>query len=76
MAKSIKAEPSPGKVHTIKGLLDRSLLDVKDIVHEDKNSRAIATEWNLKDTGELVRRDVAVSILTGQGFSGEQAEIG
>jgi hypothetical protein len=61
------------KVHTIKGLIDRDRLTVKDIVTEDENSRAIATEWFLD--GELVRRDVAVSILCGQALAGEQAEM-
>jgi len=61
------------KVHTTKGLIDRSRLTVKDITHEDDNSRAIATEWYLD--GEMVRRDVAVSILCGQAIAGEAAEI-
>jgi hypothetical protein len=47
---------SMSKVHTTKGLIDRDLLTVKDIVSEDENSRAVATEWFLD--GELVRRDV------------------
>jgi hypothetical protein len=61
------------KVHTIKGLIDRALLTVTDIVTEEFNSRAIATEWHLD--GELVRRDVAISILQGQALFGDQAEI-
>jgi hypothetical protein len=61
------------QVHTIKGLIDRDRLTVKDIVAEDDNSRAIATEWFLD--GEMVRRDVAVSILRGQALAGEQAEM-
>jgi hypothetical protein len=61
------------KVHTIRGLIDRDRLTVRDIVSEDDNSRAIATEWFLD--GELVRRDVAVSILQGQALTGEQAEM-
>jgi hypothetical protein len=61
------------QVHTIKGLIDRDRLTVTDIVSEDDNSRAIATEWFLD--GELVRRDVAVSILRGQALAGEQAEM-
>jgi hypothetical protein len=63
------------KVHTIKGLIERDRLTVTDIVTEDDNSRAVATEWRLKTTGELVRRDVAVSILRGQALAGEQAEM-
>lgn len=61
------------QVHTIKGLVDRDLLEVTDIVTEDDNSRAVATEWRLD--GEVVRRDVAVSILRGQALAGEQAEM-
>lgn len=62
------------KVHTTKGLIERSKLTVKDIVDEGENHRAIATEWHLD--GELVRRDVAVSILGGQALHGEQQEMG
>jgi hypothetical protein len=47
---------------------------VKDIVTEGPNDRSVATEWFLD--GELVRRDVAVSILSGQAVAGEQAELG
>lgn len=61
------------KVYTTKGLIDRNLLEVKDIISEDENSRAVATEWFLN--GELVRRDAAVSILAGLSLAGEQAEI-
>lgn len=61
------------QVHTTKGLIDRDLLSVKDITTEDDNSRAIATEWYLD--GELVRRDVAVSMLRGVDVFGDQAAI-
>jgi len=61
------------KVHTTKGLIDRDLLIASDIVTEEENARVIATEWHLD--GELVRRDVAVSILQGQALFGEQAEL-
>jgi hypothetical protein len=61
------------KVHTIKGLIDRDLLTVKDIVDEGDNYRSVATEWFLD--GELVRRDAAVSILRGHALAGDQAEI-
>lgn len=57
-------------VHTTKGLIARDLLEVKDSVSEEANSRAIATEWFLD--GELVRRDVAVSILQGMSVFGER----
>ena len=56
-------------VATTKGLVDRSLLAVKDIVTEEQNARIIATEWYLD--GELVRRDVWVSLLIGVEMSGE-----
>jgi len=61
------------KVHTTKGLIERDLLIASDIVTEEENARVIATEWHLD--GELVRRDVAVSILQGQALFGEQAEL-
>lgn len=60
-------------VHTIDGLIDRELLEVKDIIDEGDNYRSIATEWYLD--GKLVRRDAAVSILRGHALSGEQAEL-
>lgn len=60
-------------VHTIKGLIARERLIATDIVTEGPNDRAIATEWHLD--GELVRRDVAVSILQGHALCGEQAEL-
>lgn len=60
-------------VHTAKGLIERERLTVKDIITEGDNDRAIATEWFLGD--ELVRRDVAVSMLSGVAVFGEQAEI-
>lgn len=60
-------------VHTTKGLIERDRLVATDIITEGANDRAIATEWHLD--GELVRRDVAVSILSGQAVFGEQAEL-
>ena len=61
------------KVHTTKGLIERDRLIVTDIVSEEDNARVVATEWHLD--GELVRRDVAVSILRGHALCGEQAEL-
>jgi len=61
------------QVHTTKGLIDRDRLVARDIVSEEDNARVVATEWHLD--GELVRRDVAVSILRGHALCGEQAEI-
>lgn len=61
------------QVQTTKGLIDRDQLDVKDIISDEPNARVIASEWFLGD--ELVRRDVAVSILCGQALAGDQAEF-
>jgi hypothetical protein len=63
------------KVHTAKGLIDRDLLMVEEIVTEDDNSRAVATEWRTLD-GELVRRDAHVMILRGHELAGAVQEIG
>lgn len=62
------------QVHTTKGLIDRERLTVKDIVSDEDNARVVATEWFLD--GEMVRRDVTVSILSGLALAGDQAEIG
>lgn len=61
------------QVHTTKGLIDRDQLTVKDIVSDEPNARVVATEWFLD--GEMVRRDVAVSILSGLAVFSEQAEL-
>jgi hypothetical protein len=61
-------------VHTTKGLIERDRLVVTDVVCEDDNSRAIATEWHLD--GELVRRDCAVSIFQGHALAGDKGDIG
>ena len=60
-------------VQTAKGLIERNLLIATDIVSEEDNARIIATEWHMD--GELVRRDVASSILQGIALCGEQTEI-
>ena len=60
-------------VQTTKGLIERDRLVATDITSEEVNARIIATEWHLD--GELVRRDVAVSILQGHALCGEQTEI-
>lgn len=62
-----------GMVHTTKGLIERDRLKATDIVSEEDNARVVVTEWHLD--GELVRRDVAVSILSGQAVFGDQSEI-
>lgn len=61
------------QVQTAKGLIDRDQLEVNDIVTDEPNARVIATEWFHK--GEMVRRDVAVSILRGQALAGEVQEM-
>ena len=61
------------QIQTIKGLIDRSELEVKDVVVEEDNARITATEWYL--LGELVRRDVNVNVLRGLSFQGDQSEI-
>ena len=60
-------------VHTAIGPVSRDRLQVRDVVTDEDNARIIATEW-LFD-GEIVRRDVAVSILQGQAVFGEQQEV-
>lgn len=61
-------------VHTIKGPIERALLSVEDLVTEENGTRVIATEW--RHEGELVKRDVHVSILRGQPVFGDQKELG
>ena len=61
-------------VQTTKGLIDDSVLVVKDIVENHGNARVVATEWFLND--ELVRRDVNVNVLRGVELCGEQNQIG
>lgn len=60
-------------VYTTHGLVPLDQLEVKDVVTYTGNSREIATEW--RKGGELVRRDVWVSILRGQSVAGEQASL-
>lgn len=60
-------------VETAKGLIERDLLVVKDIIEEGDNYRSIATEWFLD--GELVKRDCHVMILRTQPMGGEQAKM-
>lgn len=59
-------------VETTKGLVEYNSLKVENKVVMDENSRSVATEWYKDD--ELVRRDVAVSILGGIELSGEQGD--
>lgn len=61
------------QVFTTKGLIERSQLQVKDIVTDEPTARVTATEWRLGD--ELVRRDVHVNMLAPAGVTGEQGSI-
>ena len=61
------------EISTAKGMIDLSLLTVKDIVVTEDNARIIATEWYLGE--ELVRRDVNVNILRGLEVFNTQAAI-
>lgn len=60
-------------VMTTKGLIDLSLLTVKDVVSTEENCRVTATEWYLGE--ELVRRDVNVNVLAGLDMFPSQAEF-
>lgn len=60
-------------VQTTKGLVEESLLVVRDVVTKDQNARILATEWFLD--GELVRRDVNVNILNGIDLLSEKEDI-
>ena len=57
------------KVQTTQGLIDRDLLEIRDVISEEDNSRIIATEWYLDN--ELVRRDVNINVLRGIELFGE-----
>lgn len=61
------------QVETIKGLIDRDRLDVRESVTETDSARCIATEWYLD--GELVRRDAHAMILRTQAIGGEQVRM-
>lgn len=50
-------------VTTQVGLVDRSLLEVKDSLTEDEQGRYLVTEWLLD--GQVVRRDALVNLLRG-----------
>jgi hypothetical protein len=59
-------------VYTIKGMIEIEDLDIRDLVETFENCRKITTEYRHK--GELVRQDVAASMLRGPG--GSQATPG
>lgn len=50
-------------VSTQNGLIDKSRLQVTDVITVEENARVVATEWRL--AGEIVRRDVWVNSLRG-----------
>jgi hypothetical protein len=60
-------------VQTKDGLVPRDELEVTDVTEWHDNARVVATEW--RKAGELVRRDVHVSILRGHSLSGEQGAV-
>lgn len=49
------------KVMTDKGIIERDRLQVREVIQEDGNVRAVSTEWMLE--GEVVRRDVWINTL-------------
>ena len=53
------------QIYTTKGILDTDQLDVIDIVSLETQARVTATEWRLKGSDEIVRRDVNANILVG-----------
>lgn len=61
------------KVFTTKGLVDYDALSIKDVIELGDNHRKVATEFYLGD--ELVRRDVAVSMLRPVEIVSEQGAI-
>ena len=61
------------KVFTTQGLVEMDALIVRDVVELEGNHRKVATEFYLGD--ELVRRDVAVSILAPPGVNLSQGAI-
>jgi hypothetical protein len=50
-------------VYTIKGLIEIEELEISDLVETFHNCRKITTEY--KHKGEVVRKDVAASMLRG-----------
>ena len=61
------------KVLTTKGLVDFEALTVRDVVEIGDNHRKVASEFYLGD--ELVRRDVAVSMLRPVEAQAEQGNL-
>jgi hypothetical protein len=61
------------QIETIKGMIDREQLVVKDIIEENDNARVTATEWYFGE--ELVRRDCNINMLRGLSMGGEQGKV-
>jgi len=62
------------KVLTTKGPVDLERLDVVDVIEVCDNTRKVSSEFRLD--GELVRRDVAVSMLMPVESAAEHGRIG
>ena len=60
-------------VQTTQGLIELDELEIKDIITVEDNARSIASEYFHND--ELVRRDVAVSILRAPEIQPEQQAL-
>jgi len=58
-------------VSTEIGLIDKSRLQVTDMITVEDNARVTATEWRLE--GKMVRRDVWVNALRGLEMNGKAA---
>ena len=61
------------KVFTTHGLIDYERLSIKDVVELGDNHRKVSTEFYLGD--ELVRRDVAVSMLRPVDIAADQGKM-
>lgn len=61
-------------VHTTKGLLERDALDMKYAMQFHDNAHVVAVEWYHE--GEMVRRDVHVSVLRGPEVQVSEGAIG
>jgi hypothetical protein len=66
------------KVMTTHGLIERDQLLVKIVITESDNARVTATEWYLGEgpDAELVRRDVAVSVLRAHEIAADAGAVG
>ena len=61
-------------VQTVKGFIERSDLDVQDVVTENDNARKIVTRWLYN--GDEVRTDVTISIFRGLEIASTQESLG